>query len=219
MICCIPFNDQDKARAERLADCIFWLGGQKPIGHCLLAIGHDVHAEYRRKVTIAAQVAFNSVDVLHLPSITGTKSEQTTAVLRQVAKHVQEAYNKPWLYMESDCVPLKASWMSDLFSAYSQQPKRYFGKYVEADGKRLMSRTGIYPGDFHKDAGTKISLATTDLIHIETWKEGLVLPPTALLLNGDRSGQLIEQLIEAAPVTTDVTLKRGPGRPRTKVTA
>lgn len=233
MIVVIPFNAADQARAERLADCVFWLGGQKPLGYCLIAAGSDVHAEFKRKVTIAAQVAFSSAELLELTPVAGTKTQQINSVFSQVSKYVQECYREPWLYLEADAVPLKPTWLTDLFTAYHNQPKRYFGRHMAGKADRFMSRMGIYPHDAHNDMvgpcaspnpferTAQILPRTTNsgLFHMEKWKDGLVLPPTALLLNGDRSGQLIEQLIEAAPVTTEVTLKRGPGRPRNKATA
>lgn len=233
MITVLVFNAADQARAERLCDAIYWCGGQKPIGHALVCAGSDVHAECKRKVTIAAQVAFSSAELLELTPVTGTKTQQINSVFSQVSKYVQECYREPWLYLEADCVPLKPTWLTDLFTAYHNQPKRYFGRHMAGKTDRFMARMGIYPHDAHSDmAGAcaspnpfervaQILPRTTNsgLFHMEKWKEGLVLPATALLLNGDRSGQLIEQLIETAPVTTEVTLAKRRGRPPNKIPA
>lgn len=213
MIVVVPFNTADQLMAERLMDACYWIGGCKPQGHCLLVPGPDVHQEYKFKVRLAAEVAFSSVDVFELPSVNGeTKIQKINSVFKQAARYVQECYKHPWLWLEVDNVPLRPGWMLKLFSAYHNQPKRYMGRHMQGKNQVFMSRTGIYPADaiheldgacnnqapFERVANILPRTASTPLIHMEKWDGNLAYPEGPVLLNRDRSGKLIEQLIEEA---------------------
>lgn len=205
----IPYNENDWQLAERLCDALLWIGLNKPKGHCLLVPNITVHAEYKLKVKLAAELAFVSVDQLEVT----TPKEKVVGInstFRQVAHYVYQSYKEPWLWLEADNVPIKTTWMRDLFKAYEDQPKRFMGRFMKAKAGTFMSRTGIYPQNsihdldnpckgeppFERVANILPRCASTPLIHMERWTPESVVPPEVVLVNGDRSGQLIEQMIE-----------------------
>ncbi len=215
MIVVIPYNESDWQRAERLLDAIYWISLCKPIGHCVLAPNILIHAEFKLKVKIAAEVAFQSVDQIEVPvQKDATKIAAINATFRHVSHYMSQAYKDPWLWLESDNVPLKPTWMRELFKAYDAQPKRFMGRFMMAKSGMFMSRTGIYANDAFKDFEQAVSgdppfervanllprCSSTSLIHMEKWREDIALPPEVVLLNGDRSGIMVERMIEQARV-------------------
>lgn len=233
MIVAIPFCEADQARAERLCDLVWWMG-QNPVGHCLVVAGHDVHPEFQLKVRLAAEVAFHSVDFLKVTTQGTQKFEKVNSVFRQVARHIFTSYKEPWLWLEADCVPVKPSWLMDIFQAYHTQPKRYMGRYLMVKDKRFMSRVGVYPVDaindlegacntpapFERVVDILPRATHTRLIHMEKWDPKKPLPDDVIIVNGDRTGQLVEQLIEKTSTQVTVTIPepiivaKRRGRPR-----
>lgn len=212
MIVVVPFDSEDAVRAERLMDCCYWISGKKPVGHCLLVAGSDVHPEYRLKVRIAAEIAFESVDMMELNSVQGdTKPHKINSVFRQAARYVVDCYQHPFLWLEADNLPLKSNWLKALFREYDKQPRRYLGRFMQAKSGRFLSRTAIYPANaiheldahcqnappFERVANILPRCSSTRLIHMNQWNTDSVIPEDAVLINGDRSGLLVEALIES----------------------
>jgi hypothetical protein len=54
---------------------------------------------------------------------------------RAAAAHVMRVYKEPWFWMEPDCVPLKASWASEIEAGYQRQPRKFMGPFVRQDTK------------------------------------------------------------------------------------
>lgn len=98
------------------------------------------------------------------------------------------------------------------------------GRHMKGKTQVFMSRTGIYPVDaihlldgycagdapFERVAQTMKSSTNTGLIHIEKWSPGMEFPVDVVLVNGDRTGALVESLIEQVPVNAP----KPRGRPR-----
>lgn len=152
----IPFCKGDGAIAEKLIDWMFSLNGRKRLGHCLLVPSMDCHAELVTKVQISAEVAFESATFHNDPTPQeGPKYQRINAKFLSAAEHIEKHFKWPFLWLEPDCVPLKSSWLDELASAYSAQPKRYMGpilKYANPD-RICLSKVAIYPPDAVKDLG------------------------------------------------------------------
>lgn len=207
MIITTLFTSTDAARAERLFDAINWLGGA---GHCLLAHPADVHPEMREKVKISAEVACKSVDMIQVELINGqTKIQQINSAFRQIARHTHQCYTQPWLWLEPCCVPLKHNWIGSILAEYKSQPRRYMGAYMQGKTQRFLSRVAVYPsnaiGDvdgacqtpnpFHRVVEIMPRSANSKLFRIGEWKAEMVLGE-AVLIDGDKSGVLIESVID-----------------------
>ncbi len=227
MIVVLPFCDEDKALAERLLDCIYWFGGQTPTGHLLLVSAPDVNPEQRLKLRLAGEVAFESVTTMEISKLEGeSKIQQINNTFKQVGRFVHDCYRDPWLWLEPDCVPMKPTWINDLEKAYHDQPRRYMGRHMRGKEKIFLSRIAIYPanaitdlepfctngGPFERMGDILPRSTMSKLFHIDkAYNPETVVPDEVVLLNQDKTGLMIEKLIEAAPVKP---LARPRGRPR-----
>lgn len=213
MIVVIPFGVEDQVRAERLCDAIYWVGGANPKGHCLLVHDSAVHQEFRFKAKLAAQVAFLTVDMLEVGvAHDATKTAAINTVFRHAARYILDSYRQPWLWLEADAVPLKSTWLEDLFGAYHSQPFRYMGRHMKGKTQVFLSRTAIYPVDciheldgpcqtqhpFERVASVVKKSTNSGLIHMAKTapEEG----DPAVVWGGMRSGGFIESAIESAEV-------------------
>lgn len=234
IISVIPFHSEDAAKAERLCDLIFWLSQRERSGHALLVAAPDVHAELKMKVRLSAETAFESVDLLEVKSVpTQSKTAKINKMFLESARHVSQSYRWPWLFLEPDCVPLSSTWRFDLLSAYSNQPKPYMGPHMKAgtgDNEIVfMSRVAIYPpdafgqlesfcigpGPFER-VSAKATIPRsykTRIIQQGVFRsseaEMTPLREDAILFHGDKSGTLVEKVIEVASTKIDL-----PDKPR-----
>ena len=137
----IPFCTADAAQAERLIDFIFTLNGRKPHGHCLLVAAPEVHAEMKTKIQISAEVTFESSSMIEIgawskPSV--IKPQKTNEIFEFAATYVQDHCSWPFLWLEPDCAPLKAGWLDTLTAAYFNQPKKFFGSFMQCHQKKCV---------------------------------------------------------------------------------
>lgn len=227
MIIVLPFCDADKIQAERLLDCIYWIGGQKPYGHLVIVSAPDVHPEYRIKMKLAGEIGFETVTSMELSRLDGeNKIQKINSMFKQAGRFIHDCFKDPWLWLEPDCVPMKASWLDDLERAYESQPRRYMGRHMRGKDKIFLSRVAIYPSNAITDLDTHCSgmapfervaeiiprSTMSTLFHIDkAFKTEHVVPETVALLNQEKTGMLIEKLIEDAPIKP---LARARGRPR-----
>lgn len=219
----IPFFAEQAARAERLLDCIYWCGGQKQSGHVLLVAAPDVHAEMRTKLTIAAEVGFESVSLFGPKTLMGkSETDKINNLFSQTANHIAKSYRWPWLWLEPHCVPLKPDWREQLAKAYDDQPRAYFGPHIRikrgAAEQVFLSRTAIYPVraviDLEKHCTTNMPFEQASAVDVvpKSTKNRLIqrmdfngladldkIRPDAVLLDNDRTGELVEKLIEETP--------------------
>lgn len=210
LLIAIPITADDASKAERLLDLIFWIGGKEQSGSCLIVALHDVHAEQLNRVKFAAELAFSHVDSI--------RAGPDEFMVKQSAKFIAKAYKLPWLYLKPECVPLVPDWREQLLAAYEAQPKRYMGPHLKTVGEKMvLSSTAIYPHNAQLDDDL-IPLSTkTRLIQHHVYEDRSKLRDDAVLLDCDKTGALVEELIEAAQAPANQVIKRKPGRPR-KVT-
>jgi hypothetical protein len=217
----IPFFSDQATRAERLLDCCYWLGGQKQSGHVLLVPAPDVHAEFKIKVRIAAEIGFESVDLYESKAVLGkSTTEKINSLFKQTAAHIAKSYRWPWLYLEPGCVPLVPDWRERLCNAYDMQPKPYFGPHIritrgQAEAVHL-SRVAIYPVraiidlEKHCNSTTPFEQASAPDIVLRSTKNRLIqrmdfdgdqskIRSDAVLIDNDPTGELVEKVIEQAP--------------------
>jgi hypothetical protein len=231
MLCALGFHSGDAAQAEKLCDWIFQLNGNRKTGHVLLAAAEDVHPEMQMKVKLAAEVAFDTVDLLAThPTERMGKTEKVNSLFAQTAMHIFNGYRVPWVWIEPDCVPLKSTWLADLSDAYYAQPRRYMGSHMMAktrDSKDVMvlARVACYPAGAMRDLepyfngnapfnmvaektlverSTKSRLIQQIAYHHETDHDKI--RPDALMLHSDKTGALVNDLraaLQPKPATPE----------------
>lgn len=183
----IPFDASQAESAERLCDFIYYLSGKSPSGSCLLIAAHDTHPEMRIKVRLAAEVAFENVN---LQAVNGVPFEDA-------AKIIAVNYKSPWLWLEPDCVPLKQGWMDDISKAYDNQPKKFMGAYCKnGDNSMFMARQAVYPAqiDSARTGDPTIYSTKCRLIQIGKYEGVEKLRPDAVIFCSDKTGALISDL-------------------------
>ena len=236
----IPFTADNAPVAERLCDWIFHLSGRTTKGHALLVAAADVHKEMCAKIAIAAEVAFETSELIVAPE---SRAPSPAVVGNQLFKfageYVVRHFQSPWLWLESQCVPLKSNWQEHLLLAYNSQPKRYMGSHLRfsaatpnAPEKLCLSPCSVYPSDAigdlqpYCDTAAPFQIAAAPQILARSTKSRLIqelaydgdnakVRPDACVLNGDKSGALIEHLRAALapdesaqiPVTNGQRLK------------
>ena len=198
----------DAPRAERLLDFIYWQNDRKADGHALIVVSPDVHAELQKKLSIAAELAFESFDLIVAKAsdlqTNGGKPEHVNNLIRNAAITVQRSYAWPWIWLEPDCVPLTPSWKRKLFDEYDAQPRPYMGARLKLQsGDVIPTRQAIYP----RYAGTELDPHLRSEVPFERAAYALLLPKFA-------KTKLIQQFPIAgkediAKVRTDAVLLHG----------
>lgn len=212
----------DSPLLEKCLDWIYFLNGKQPKGHLLLCFAQDVHAEFRARLKISAELAFEGVSEISLARQGNpqNKVEQTNLAFRQVAQHIQSHYRFPWLWLEPDCVPLKQGWAETLANAYDSQPKRFCGPLLGSAQKILgMARVGIYNSaafselaGFCNDPNVGYEFVAGEYVVPRCTKTKLIqsfqvtddqslqkIRPDAVLLHGDKWGKVIAKLRRELP--------------------
>ena len=236
----LPYCASDAPQAERLCDWCFELNGRRASGNILLVAASDVHEEMRVKVKLAAEVAFETVDVLVAqPIADAMKTVKINRTFQQGAEAVAKHFQWPFLWLEPDCVPLKYGWLGDIGKAYEHQPKRYLAPHLKLDSASetvFMGRVGVYPNsvageigqftantiNFERAGGeTLLARSTkTRLIQMTTYESVSKIREDALLLHSDKTGDLISflskdlngvpEVVEKPQVTAAPTIVAAP---------
>lgn len=216
----LAFSANDAVLAEHLADWIYLVNRREQEGDCLLVVAGDVHDEMRDKVKLAAQVAFERVDIITGPKLENpNKNVHVNAMVKAAAQHITETYRVPWLWLEPDCVPLKYGWLDKIAEAHYNQAKRYSGPWKGAmapDGKVtqiFLNRVAVYPPDAMKDIGAGLNsgrpfnLDAGPIVHPKSSKVSLIeeltvteesasLKPATVLAHSDKQGFIMNAMRE-----------------------
>lgn len=210
----------DSVQAERLLDLCAIYANKIPRDSILIAAAPDLHGEVKTKLRIAAEIGFASVEVLEVgwPKVAyTTKSEGTNNLWFEAAIHAARCYQWPFLWLEPDAVPLRATWLDELTAAYYAQGKRYFGS-VMSDGKlSCLGRVAIYPrgsgGELKEFCAGKAAfeLAAGNIVVPRSGKTKLIqqlaftkdterskIREGAVIAHHDKEGVLLSQLIDEA---------------------
>lgn len=218
----IPFSTDNAALAERLVDWIYQLAGREQQDHCLLVCDQQVNDELRKKVKVAAEVTFLTSEMVvaqvgQIPrQIPG--SFWTDLMLKTVAEHIKAGYKWPWLFLEPECAPTRATWIEEVIDAYEAQPKQYLGLHMKIGDTMFLNRVAVYSPNAADDlkidelganpieinsGDTTIPKATKtrvlQYLIIESEEDVGKVRDDAAIVVGDASGILIESMREMKP--------------------
>lgn len=216
----LAFSANDAIQCERLLDLLALFRKRQPVGDLLLVAAPDTHQETRLKTKIAAEVAFEHVDLLEVgwPKVAHTsKTEAVNDLWYQGMTHATRCYQWPALWLEPDVVCLRPHWLEELEMVYFNQAKRYLGSILSSgDGKvKVLSRVAIYPrgcaGEMKEFTAGKLpfELAAGPTIVPRAGKSRLfqqtpytsttdrsVIRPEAVILHSDKESVLLSELID-----------------------
>jgi hypothetical protein len=213
MLSVLSFCANDGILAEHLCDFIFLQNSRVSKGHALLVVAADVHAEMEARVKLAAEVAFDHVEIIKAPPVADfSKNLRVNTQFKTAAEHVAKTYRVPWLWLEPDAVPLKPGWLETIASAHYDQPKRYSGSWLMSKDL-FLARIAVYPADaindlapflngheqFNRAAGSVIipkSTKTRLVQEVVYSGEDVKVAETAVMLHKDPNAILLTSLRE-----------------------
>jgi len=148
----LPCHDGDIDRAEML---LRWMKELGNVGEhsLLLAADAGVPTERVKALLDIVRPEFHSVRAMIVKTGATGWPLAANLMFKAVARQIHEAYRLPWLWLESDAVPLRASWLNELGEAYRKCPKPVMGCLLDAERpieglpNRYVSGIAIYPQD------------------------------------------------------------------------
>lgn len=149
MLVVLPFHNGDWQLARTLLEWCQYLRGCKR--HSLLLLPAEaVRPQSVAEVQKAAAKVFNSTRLL--PAVPGLPDETwpkgANAMFRAALQHTWPL-QRPWLWLEPDCVPMRSGWLDALESAYLKCRKPFLGHFIKTNSPKLpeyvMTGVAIYP--------------------------------------------------------------------------
>ena len=150
----IPFTQADAALAESLLEWIEKLGGC-PANPCLLVADCKLAKDVVKAVADRARRAFLTVTVTATPfSLPNEKWPIGPNWMFETAlRAFGERNDRPFLWLEPDATPMKASWLADIENAYLACCKRkpFMGQVMRPGlaglPNEMLSGVAVYPAD------------------------------------------------------------------------
>jgi len=138
----LPVCNHDADLMMRLLDWIAALGHSNTHEALVSYDTTTVRGNVSRIVS-KASACFSAVHQTSYSVPKGTQFPQTAAW--QHAAHTMAGMNRPWLWLEADCVPLKPNWLQALQDEYDRCGKQFCGPILHQRGH--MNGTAIYPAN------------------------------------------------------------------------
>lgn len=139
----LPFFDGDAKQMLRNVEWQAELG--KTQWECLLAYEQKTNPNMVQAIIKAAKGAYEIVDILPYPNAPRAKwPDGPNWAFQNTARKMQQE-GKPWLWMESDMVPLTPDWLDKLQDEYTSCKKAFMGSVVPHFGH--LNGTSVYPHD------------------------------------------------------------------------
>lgn len=147
----IAYHSGDYERTSQLLNWISQLGGARPHS-CLLVADESVKPDLRKALAEIAKESFDFVATI--PA--GVKTVWApNGMFLSAAKWINECCKQPWLWLESDCTPLKNGWLDELAEEYDSCPMKFMGPLIkQTDQPDLppvhLTGCSIYPFDAYQ---------------------------------------------------------------------
>lgn len=136
----LPFFNYDSNLAESLLQWIITL--RTPLTHeVLLSYDASTLGMTVKRMEAYAGMCFTKVHKTSYRIPGGIRFPQTAAW--QHAARVMHKMDRPWMWMEPDCVPLRQDWLTTLQNTYDKCGKPFAGPIVHERG--WCNGTAIYP--------------------------------------------------------------------------
>jgi len=142
----IPFCSKDaKAQLKNVS----WMAdmGQPKTHDAILSFDTNTPRKFVDSIGERASQAFKSVNTFAYPPPVSTKFPRgANHAFQQIAIHMYEQVKRPWLFLESDEIPVIKDWLIKLQDEYDRCGKPLMGHKVAHLGH--MNGGGIYPENF-----------------------------------------------------------------------
>jgi len=138
----LPVCNYDADLMSRLLDWIATMGNTNT-HEALVSYDNTTTRGTITRIISKASACFSAVHQTHYSVPKGTQFPQTAAW--QHAARTMAGMNRPWLWLEADCVPLKPNWLQALQDEYDRCGKPFCGPIVHGPGH--CNGTAIYPAN------------------------------------------------------------------------
>lgn len=153
LVVAIAFCWADFQNARRLLEWIEHLGTQKG-NDCLLVVDAALYKSKIEPIAKAARRVFNEVELTSPPfSLPDEKWPAGANWMFEAAiRHLCNGENKrPFLWLEPDCVPTRATWLEEIQSAYARSKSPFMGQVFlpKQTGlpEQMLSGIAVYPAE------------------------------------------------------------------------
>ncbi len=152
MLVVLPFHTAD---ADRLSELLGWIA---QLGACrgheaLLVADAGVAWPTAKAVLDQASLLFDKATIITNEKHVSGWSRGANSLWMTAAKTVKE----PWLWLESDAVPLRPGWLDIISGAYGLCGKPFMGVVMENTDPRFPARylagNAVYPANAHEIIG------------------------------------------------------------------
>lgn len=150
----LPFHRGDLSLAQRLLGWIVELGGRQE--HDLLLVwDKKLRVDETATIVEAGKKAFKGVVKTTTPwSMPDETWPKGANWMFETALKTAKAFNRPFLWLEPDCLPLKTGWLEKIKSDYEKSGSAFMGMVYRAGHsglpEKVMSGVGVYPADAHQ---------------------------------------------------------------------
>ena len=151
MIVAISYHDGDLPLMRRWSNHVCQLGLYKE--HKLVLV--PIRKSTTEGVLEPLKACFGEVIIEPCDHAHGGWPQSCNMAFESVGWLASSTLKQPFLWMEPDAIPLKASWVDDIENAYNAARKPFMGALVEIagimpNGVNHMSGVGVYHWDLHR---------------------------------------------------------------------
>lgn len=150
----LPYTVSDADQALRLLGWIEELGGCRK-NRALLVADCKVPRQTRQKIEQKAQQVLAGFKSIATPNSLPDEKWPIGPnwMFETTLRYFQKNNSGPFLWLEPDCVPMRASWLTDLETAYRNCGKPFMGQVIVTNKPGLpthmLSGVAVYPGNAH----------------------------------------------------------------------
>lgn len=150
MLCVLPVHFQDSRLLFDLLGWIKTLGGC-PAHDALLVSDNAVQYSDALVLLNEAKKSFNNVSIVTLEKPVRGWPQGPKAMWEFAARHIKINAQRPWLWLEPDCVPLKPNWLDAIELEYSKCGAPFMFCQMETNQPGFPnpypSAIAVYPAD------------------------------------------------------------------------
>ena len=156
LLCVIPYCVKDVDLTRKLLGWIARISPKLAPHACLLAADSAVPHETKVEFNTLAKSIFDFAEtaIIAVPSDEVGWPKAANAMFRIASLHIESCFQLPWLWLEPDCVPMRASWLDEIALSYSRCPKKFMGALIQSSQPPMppvhLAGCAVYPPDTGK---------------------------------------------------------------------
>lgn len=113
---------------------------------CLLAYDDETPPAAVQRIEALARRYFASIKTFWYPApLKKTWPAAPNWAWQNVARYIEWELKQPWLWLESDAIPIRTGWLTDIESEYSRCGQPFMG--VIPEGMNHLNGVCVYPGN------------------------------------------------------------------------